>query len=120
MKKDIRPVRSVLVTVDLEEVHLNREALLHSCFTEDERIELSRRHVRSTAGRLALKRAVRQIVAVGVSPSLRDIVLGRGPNGRPVLLSLGADPAGPLPDGLFVSISHTRNTAYGLAVLQED
>ena len=122
MKSDIRPVRSVLVTVDIEEVRCNRDAFLDACFTDEERAELSARHIRSTAGRLALKRAVRQLVAGWKALVLteKDIVLGRGPNGRPVLLSLGDRPTGLVPDSLFLSISHTKSTAYGLAVLQED
>jgi phosphopantetheinyl transferase (holo-ACP synthase) len=116
MNQQPRPIRSVLVSIDIEEMQGNRDSLLDACFSAEEQIELSTRHVRSTAGRLALKRAVLQLLSDRKDRVLieKDIVLSRLPNGRPVLVSM-PDP----PGNLFLSISHTRNTAHGLAVLQE-
>ncbi|MCJ7601696.1 MAG: hypothetical protein MUO63_09375 [Desulfobulbaceae bacterium] len=122
MKSNTRPIRSVLVTLDIVEVQCNREAFLDAFFCTEEREELKTRNVRSTAGRLALKRAVLHLLSEGKDRVLTEkaIVLGRQPNGRPALLSAGDRPTGSLSNNLFLSISHTKSTAYGLAVLQED
>jgi phosphopantetheinyl transferase (holo-ACP synthase) len=117
MNQDARAIKSVLISIDIEEVHDNLDSLLDACFTTEERMELHTRHVRSTAGRLALKRAVLHLLSDRQSclPTEKDIVLGRLPNGRPVLVTM-PDP----PKNLFLSVSHTRSTAHGLAVLQEE
>jgi phosphopantetheinyl transferase (holo-ACP synthase) len=107
-------IRSILVSLDIEEVQRNRDALLDTHFSPEERAELAARHIRSTAGRLALKRAVLGLLPDRPQLTEKDIVLKRLPNCPPLLVSV-LDP----PGNLFLSISHTRNTAYGLAVLQE-
>jgi hypothetical protein len=117
MNQDSRSIKSVLVSIDIEEVRGNLDSLLDACFSTEEQMELGTRHIRSTAGRLALKRAVLHLLSdrKGRIPTEKDIVLGRLPNGRPVLVSM-PDP----PKNLFLSISHTRSTAHGLAVFQEE
>jgi phosphopantetheinyl transferase (holo-ACP synthase) len=115
MNRETRPIRSVLVSIDIEEVQQGRDSLLNSFFSTEEQRELHPRHIRSTAGRLALKRAVLHLLSDRPSLTEKDIVLTRLPNGRPALES-----ALDIPKNLFLSISHTKHTAHGLAVLQED
>jgi phosphopantetheinyl transferase (holo-ACP synthase) len=107
-------IRSILVSIDIEEVQKDREALVNTHFSPEERVELADRHVRSTAGRLALKRAILGHLTDRPTLTEKDIVISRLPNNPPLLISV-LD----LPGSLFLSISHTRNTALGLAVLQE-
>ena len=114
MNQHKRLIRSILVSIDIEEVQRDRDALLDTHFSPEERTELATRHVRSTAGRLALKRAVLGLLSDRPILTEKDIVLKRLPNNPPLLVSV-LD----LPGNLFLSISHTRNTAHGLAVLQE-
>jgi phosphopantetheinyl transferase (holo-ACP synthase) len=123
MSSQIGPVRSVVITINIAEVERDWESLLTTCFQTEEQQELASRHVRSTAGRLALKRAISHLLYNRIALAERDVLLGRLADGRPVLLSLGHPGNGPffpVPHNLFLSISHTKTTAYGLAVLQED
>jgi hypothetical protein len=110
-----RLIRSLLVSIDIEEVRQDRDALLEAHFSPEERSELAARHIRSTAGKLALKRAVLSLLPDGPGLTEKDIIIKRLPNSPPLLVSV-LDP----PGNLFLSISHTGNTAHGLAVLQED
>jgi len=120
MKSGTKTIRSVLVTLDIKEIQ--HDPLLDTYFSAEEQAELSTRHIRSTVGSLALKRAVLHLLFQGKDGGLteKDIVLGRRPNNRPVLLFLPDRPGLSLSNTLFLSISHTRSTAYGLAVLQEN
>jgi phosphopantetheinyl transferase (holo-ACP synthase) len=115
MNPHMRLIRSVLVSIDIEEVERNRDALLDTHFSPEERAELAARHIRSAAGRLALKRAILGLLSDRPRLTEKDIVLNRLPNSPPLLVS-ALDP----PGNLLLSISHTGNTAYGLAVLQEN
>lgn len=110
-----RLIKSMLVSIDIEEVERDRDTLLDTHFSPEERAELATRHIRSTAGRLALKRAVLGLLSDRPQLTEKDIVLKRLPNCPPLMVSV-LDP----PGNLLLSISHTRNTAYGLAVLQEN
>ena len=112
-------ITSVLVSLDIREVA--GDPLLETYFSPEERAELRPRHIRSTAGSLALKRAVLHLLSNGKDGILteKDIVLSLRPKAGPVLLSL-SDRSDVLPGTLFLSISHTKSTAYGLAVLQEN
>lgn len=110
-----RHIRSTVVSLDIDEVERNRRPLLDAHFSAAERRELAERHVRSTAGRLALKRAVCVLLQDRLPLAERDIVIRRLPKGPPEL-AVDLEIAG----RLFVSISHSRKTAYGLAVLQEE
>jgi phosphopantetheinyl transferase (holo-ACP synthase) len=94
-------------------------------FTDKESNELSIRHKQTTAGFLALKKSVIKLLALrfGINNlKERDIVLAHAENGAPVLVSL------PLPHAINdkvlkmvnLSITHTRDYAYGLSVIQEN
>ncbi len=115
-----RVVATVLTSLNIDEVERAGETYFESAFSLLERKYLASRHVRSTAGWLALKKAVIQLLGDKKKCVLskRDITLKCLPDGRPVIADIAF--AEELSVNLFVSISHTRTTAHGLAVLQED
>ncbi len=119
----ITTVSSVVDMVDISEVKNNRHALLDSSFTPEEQKELEKRHIRSTAGVLALKQALCSLIyqTTGHSPDRKELLILRLPSGRPTLKSMPDHPSYSsfLRRNLFLSISHSRKTAYGLAVYQE-
>jgi hypothetical protein len=114
MNEPQRRITSILVSIDIDEVEKDRDNLLDNHFTPEERTELAPRHIRSTAGRLALKRAILGHLADHPHFAEKDIVLTGTPRCPPQLIS-AIRPSG----RLFLSISHSKSTAHGLAVLQE-
>lgn len=123
MGSDVQTVTSMVEMVDIDEVKNNRRAILDSCFNPEEQNELARRHVRSTAGVLALKQALCSLVYQMTGQALikKDFLISRLATGRPVLKSMPAHLSSSSfrYRNLFLSISHSRQTAYGLAVYQE-
>lgn len=114
-------VITVLSSITIAEVEEGGENLLQSSFALTERNYLVKRHIRSTAGWLALKKSLIQLFENTQNHVLseRDIVLRCLSDGRPIIVKM--DGAVNLPsNNLFVSISHSRTTAYGLTVLQEE
>lgn len=111
-------LRSALEVLAIADVEREREELSERCFSPGERAEVGGRRVQTTAGFLAAKRAlVRLWGELGCgTPRERDFVLTHRPSGAPAVAS-----APGLPPGLElrVSISHTRQHAYGLAVAAE-
>jgi len=123
MTPDAQTVSSVVEMVDIDEVKNNRQAILHSSFSPEERKELEKRHVRSTAGVLALKQAICSLIyqTTGHSLNKKDCFISRLENGQPFLKSLPGhlSISSLRHQNLFLSISHSKRTAYGLAVYQE-
>lgn len=115
----MNPVATVLTSLDISEVEKERQALVESAFTTKEKDYLSTRHIRSTAGWLALKKSIVKLVEENSNYVLgeKDIVLQCLADGRPVISDIVTSVG--FARNLFVSISHTRTTAHGLAVLQE-
>ncbi len=106
---------SAVAVVSIAETTAGREQVEAECFTPVELAELRGRAVQSLAGWLALKRALADLSArLGRdSATPRDFVLTRAASGAPQLcrphpLEGAVEP--------FISISHTRAWAYGLAV----
>jgi phosphopantetheinyl transferase (holo-ACP synthase) len=89
-----------------------------------EQAALGGRHVQSLAGAIALKAALVDLLSSlfpDVELSRRQVELGHEPDGAPEIRSLPvALPT--LPDGtpakLYISITHTKEHAIGLAVLE--
>jgi phosphopantetheinyl transferase (holo-ACP synthase) len=118
-------VRSATSYVAVAEVAARRAELADEHCTPAEREELAGRHVQSLAGNLALKQALVALLAAEAPESpvrSTELELRHRPDGAPELVR------GPLAlraaaDGrarqLYVSISHTRSRAVGLAVLAE-
>lgn len=115
---------SMVKMIDISDVKNNYLTLLESSFAPEEREELASRHIRSTAGVLALKKALAALIneITNHSVNIRDCHISRSKTGAPVLLSLPEQlNRSPLnTSNVFVSISHSRQTACGLAVYQEE
>jgi len=110
-------IRTVLESVPINQARAAKEELLASFFTPSEAQELEQRHPQTTAGFLALKRALKGLLSHrSQGCTEKDFVLSHGGDGAPILL---AGP-GAARARICLSISHTQQRAYGLAVLQED
>jgi phosphopantetheinyl transferase (holo-ACP synthase) len=108
-------VRSRLKSLAVISAASGRSGLEERHFSPSEIAELGGRAVQSLAGFLALKSALAALWAdAGAAASPRDFVLSHHPGGAPRIVE-----APPGPDGVCVSISHTRNWAYGLAAYSE-
>jgi hypothetical protein len=113
-----RRAHAALATVPIAAAAAHRAELLASHFSPVEAAALGRRPPGTTAGFLAVKAALCELYQ-GLEPpravSALDFVLGHDGRGAPVLLA-----APPLPGRvLTISLSHTRDRAYGLAVADE-
>ena len=108
-----RPARSYLETLQVAAAEAGRRRIEEEHFSPREIVDLGRRRVQSLAGSLALKRAlVRLWAAAGAAVEPRDFELGHHASGAPRIV---AAPEGVALADVFVSISHTRQWAYGLA-----
>lgn len=108
--------------VDIEEIQENRPTIIASSFNPEEQQELNRRHIRSTAGVLACKQAVCSLLyqVTGHSFENRELTISWLPSGKPFLQSFPEHLSSSIDiQNLFLSISHTGEKAYGLAVYQE-
>jgi phosphopantetheinyl transferase (holo-ACP synthase) len=110
-------VRSRLETTAVAAVEAERGRIEERHFSAGEISDLGKRRVQSLAGFLALKRALAALWADAGHPAPaepRDFELAHYPSGAPRLVAV---PAGVALADVFVSISHTRQWAYGLAVI---
>ena len=114
-------VCSALESVSIAEVEHQRDELAARFFGAEEFAAIAGRRAQTTAGFLAAKRALVRLFAEGAGKPRfeeRDFRLTHEPNGAPRVASL---PAGVQAEGkLRISISHTRDFAYALAVLEGD
>ncbi len=119
---DKKNLTTVITSLDIAEVEDNLTYIHATHFSENEVVELSKRHVRSTAGWLVLKQALCKLLEQMQLAQLteKDLSLKRTQSGRPYIEDINIPPAKrqELLEKLFVSISHTRTTAYGMAVFQ--
>ncbi len=121
-------VRWSLVSVPIAPVAATREVVLAEHFTPIEVGVLLPRHPRTTAGWLAVKRALLEVLRGHGEHQLlceRDLTLSYGTGGRPHLrhvdkLSSDDDFGKTVLSLTSISISHTRARAWGLAVLDEE
>lgn len=108
---------SYLETLPVAAVEAGRRQIEEEHFSPAEVAAFGKRRAQSVAGALALKRAlIRLWAAAGAAAEPRDFELGHHASGAP---RLNAAPAGVALADVFVSISHTRNWAYGLAAIGE-
>ena len=118
-------VRSVLETVSVLEVKEAAQTVLSRDFTEEERALFENRPAQSIAGQLALKTAVCRLaadLAAGHPLACRQVEISRHPTGAPIIGSVSCDDGALkalLERALHLSISHTKTTAVGLAVISE-
>ena len=110
-------VRSCLEAVSITDTARNKEALLAACFTKREMEKIQDGKLETIGGNLAAKRAVKKVLGMGGVSDFapQSIEIGRSNNGAVEVLVHGYDNAD---NALRVSISHTKHTAYGLAVYQ--
>lgn len=113
-------LRSAIAVAAIDEVRSDRDRIMDLHFSPEEVVEVKGRHPRTTAGFLAVKEALcalyRDVVPAGRCEAT-DFTLSHDEQGRPVLV--GAP--GPIgaPRSTWISIAHTRELAYGLAVFHE-
>jgi len=109
----VEPAGSHLETLQVAAVEAGRGRIEEEHFSPAEIAALGGRRAQSVAGALALKRAlVRLWAAASTAAAPRDFELGHHASGAPRLV---AAPAGVALADVFISISHTRQWAYGLA-----
>jgi len=106
-----------VASADIAEITASRAALLHACFSADERAHLSGRPDATIAGFLAVKRAWLDLAARfadGTACTERDIELSHSANGAPIVIRAH----GPVDAArLRISVSHTRDTAYAVVCM---
>lgn len=110
----VRTAGSCLESLEVAAVDAARRLIEEEHFSPREIADLGSRRVQSLAGFLALKRALagHWAAAGAVAPAApRDFELGHHASGAPRLV---AAPPGVAFADVFVSISHTRQWAYGL------
>ncbi len=115
---------TVVCSIAISDVEKTKENILSSSFNTTEKEELAGRHIRSTAGWLVLKKALCRLLEQLDMARLSeiDVSLKRTDAGRPYIadINIQAMDKASLTRNLFVSISHNRTTAYGMAVYQEE
>ncbi len=111
-------VVSVLVCVPLAEIEQAGEKMLVNWFRVEELSYLENRKKRTTAGWLALKQAVSELLAhvEDMEVKVMDIELFVEGSGRPSIKKIH-DTMDEM-QKMSVSISHSRTTAYGLATME--
>jgi phosphopantetheinyl transferase (holo-ACP synthase) len=116
--------RSALATLAIDAVKRQPADERMMSFSPEERRQLADAPVQTIAGRLAAKQAVRTLLAETASPAVSDadFEIVADAHGAPHLRdwpALALRAALSPRSELGLSISHTRDHAYGLAVLQE-
>ncbi len=113
---------TAIIGLTIDKVSNNQDHLLAQHFHPGEREELENSHVRSMAGWLAVKQAILKVLEeVSCCRDEKNIELSRSSNGRPWIKNI-YDPHGSplkLTSRVTISISHTRITAYGMAVYEK-
>ena len=121
-------VRCVMASVSIAEVAADRSGILQRSFAPDEARAVAERHPWTTAGLLAAKTALCDLcveLLPGSEFSERSFVLDHDEVGAPRLAAILGDLSearwneADLLEMLSISISHTRNWAYGYALLDE-
>jgi phosphopantetheinyl transferase (holo-ACP synthase) len=116
-------IESFLKTVLIADFEAHREEMMSTYFCPKERSVWTNKPARSIAGRIALKSAVCALAQKHFSAktwSPHDVEIETDPNGAPgVAANSVSDPAfcAALTTEIFVSISHSKTSAAGLAVL---
>jgi phosphopantetheinyl transferase (holo-ACP synthase) len=117
--------RTHLAWAPIARVAEDRERYAAEQCSPAEQLALAGRHVQSLAGTVALKAAVIDLLSTlypDVELSRRDVEIGHEPGGAPEVRHLPVSlptGSGGTPAKLFVSITHTKEHAIGLAVLEQ-
>jgi phosphopantetheine--protein transferase-like protein len=116
-------VWSHMEQISIQAVRDWESELMQRCFSPAERQDLACEPLQTIAGRLALKRAICRLAAQRFGASTlqeADVELQRTPNGAPAIVRVTlSDRAlrNILENDLYVSISHSRKSAVGIAVI---
>ncbi len=118
-------IYSQVERIAMADVAAQRDLFEAQYLTEAEIEATANRHVQTVAGFVAVKRALCTLYArLGLGKwSERDFVLTHTANGAPTIISCPPcrhDESGAPALGLHISIAHTKQHAYGLAVYQEE
>jgi phosphopantetheinyl transferase (holo-ACP synthase) len=110
-------VHSCLETVSISDIESDKEAVLEAYFTRRESEKLKEGTIATMCGNLAVKRAAKKVLSAGGFSGLveKAIEIGRNKNGAPEVTFHRDDFPG---EEVRVSISHTKDFAYGLAVYE--
>ena len=108
-------IDSALEIVPLEYFKNLKDQEHKTCFSEGELEEVAAGGFRTAAGFLAVKRALVKLTGDNIGPS--SFALSHKESGEPVILSA---PPGVEIDTFRISISHTRDYAYGFAVRRKN
>ena len=108
-------VRSYLETVSIQDTADAKEAMLEANFSAAETAALRRGRVATISGNLAIKRAVKALLQDNGFANVleKEIEVMRDAKGAPRVLF---HVQGISTEQVRVSLSHTRGTAYGVAV----
>ena len=119
-------IHSHMEIVSIDYVKSNRAGIRERFFSPQEDLLLSSRHVQTTAGFMALKKALVQCfraLSGGGQYGEKDFILAHGDKGGPEIRKIPEIPGRDeksLSARLHVSIAHTKTAACGLVVFQED
>ncbi len=111
--------------VSIADVNARREWYLSTYFAPPERERLRDKPVQTIAGRVALKRALCRLTAtlsLSVDLSPCDVVIERREDGAPQIngfANVASTRFAEILEALSVSISHSKTTAAGLALLTD-
>jgi phosphopantetheinyl transferase (holo-ACP synthase) len=113
---------TLVESLSIENIRAEQEKILVECLLGSEREKLIGRPLQSLAGCLALKQALCGLLdrCFALKSAAGEIGLDWTGNGAPqvILLPREALSRGLLVDNLHVSISHTRQFAYGMVSYQ--
>ena len=114
-------VRSFLAAVAIADVKKDREAIALQSFSATELAELANRRAQTMAGFLALKRALLLcLFSLRIEATEKELLIGHEAGGAPCWTPSPelAQRAGARLPKLYLSVSHTREWAYGLVAWQ--
>ncbi len=116
-------VKSFLQTVLIEDIKNNKDNIIAQCFTPDDQMKQLNNHVRSTAGRIALKLAICALAKeIFFENNLlpKDVIIEKDDLGAPCLTEVrmsDSKTAHVIKTEIFLSVSHSRTTAAGIAAI---
>jgi len=96
------------------------QKLFPKCFDTSEIEELNNKSIQTILGFFALKTAVKKILNE-INPKIniidKNIIISHNALGAPILKKINSSKVIYLSDKIHISLSHTKNNVYGLAVL---
>jgi phosphopantetheinyl transferase (holo-ACP synthase) len=121
MKNNCVTITSFLEIVSLAGVKRAKSGIMRRNFSPKEKGRLINAPHQTIAGMLALKRALKKMIAAvcGARTGAKEIALSHDKNGAPRLVALAQKAGMPDKKNIRISVSHSKTHAYGLAMLQQ-